>query len=137
MESRGRGRRGRPRGTPPVFYQQAFVEAMGVAAAAIAQASVAGDQGGLSNLQSFIAHHPPTFTGREDPMVADHWFRQVERILEAMKTTSDATRIRQELRVPCPHCQFWFPSCFLYTVVLPKYLYHRDLLVSQSFHFTS
>ena len=27
-------------------------------------------------------------------MVADHWFRQVERILEAMEITSDATRIR-------------------------------------------
>ena len=26
-------------------------------------------------------------------MVADHWFRQVERILEAMKITFDATRI--------------------------------------------
>ena len=46
MASRGRGHRGRPRGTdqapptfdqPPVFDQQAFVEAVGVAAAAIAQ----------------------------------------------------------------------------------------------------
>ena len=27
-------------------------------------------------------------------MVADHWFRQVERILEAMEITSDATKIR-------------------------------------------
>ena len=27
-------------------------------------------------------------------MVADHWFRQVERILEASEITSDATRIR-------------------------------------------
>ena len=27
-------------------------------------------------------------------MVADHWFRQVGRILEAMEITSDATRIR-------------------------------------------
>ena len=45
MASKGRGRIGRPRGTgqapptfdqPPVFYQQAFVEALGVAAAAIA-----------------------------------------------------------------------------------------------------
>ena len=27
-------------------------------------------------------------------MVADHWFRQVERVLEAMGITSDATRIR-------------------------------------------
>ena len=52
MASRGRGRRGHPRGTgkapptfdqPPVFYQQAFVEAVGIAAAAaIAQAGIAG-----------------------------------------------------------------------------------------------
>ena len=27
-------------------------------------------------------------------MVADHWFRQIEKILEAMKITSDATKIR-------------------------------------------
>ena len=33
-----------------MFDQQAFVEAMGVAVAAIAQASVVGGQGGLSNL---------------------------------------------------------------------------------------
>ena len=45
MASRGRGRRGRPRGTGqappafdqlPIFDQQAFVEAVGIAAAAIA-----------------------------------------------------------------------------------------------------
>ena len=77
MASRGRGRRGHPRGTgqaPPVFDQQAFVEAVGIAAAAIAQASAAGSQGGLSNLQRFKAYHPPKFTGGGDPMVADHWF---------------------------------------------------------------
>ena len=59
MASRGEGRRGRPRGTgkeprafdqPPVFDQQAFVEVVGVAVVAIAQASVAGNQGGPSNL---------------------------------------------------------------------------------------
>ena len=27
-------------------------------------------------------------------MVADHWFMQIENILEAMEITSDATRIR-------------------------------------------
>ena len=27
-------------------------------------------------------------------MVADHWFRQVDKILEAMEITSDVTRIR-------------------------------------------
>ena len=53
MASRGRGRRGCPRGTgqaPPVFDQQAFVKAVGIAAAAIAHTSVAGSQGGPSNL---------------------------------------------------------------------------------------
>ena len=77
MASRGRGRRGRLRGigqTPPVFDQHAFAEAVGVAAAAIAQAGIAGSQGGPSNLQRFRAHHPPTFIGGGDPMVADHWF---------------------------------------------------------------
>ena len=103
MASRGRGRRGRPRGTGqapptfdhlPVFDQQAFAEAVGVAAAAIAQASIAGSQGGPSNLQRFRAHYPPTFTGGRDPMVADHWFMQIENVLEAMEITSDKTKIR-------------------------------------------
>ena len=97
MPSRGRGRRGRPRGTgqaPPVFDQQAFVEAVGIAAATITQASVAGSQEGPSNLQRFRAHHPLIFTGGGDPMVADHWFMQVKKVLEAMEITSDTTRIR-------------------------------------------
>ena len=103
MTSRGRGCRGRPRGTsqapptfdqPPVFDQQAFAEAVGVVAAAIVQASIAGSQGGPSNLQRFRAHHPPTFTGRGDPMVADYFFMQIENVLEAMDITSDTTRIR-------------------------------------------
>ena len=97
MASRGRGQRSRPRGigqAPPVFDQQAFVEAVGVATAVITQASVAGSQGCLSNLQRFRAHHPPTFTGGGDPMVADHWFMQIRKVLEAMEITSDATRIR-------------------------------------------
>ena len=102
MVSRGRGRRGRPRDTgqapptfyqPPAFDQQTFAEAVGVAAAAIAQASIAGSQGGLSNLQRFRAHHPPTFTGGGDPM-ADHWFMQIKKVLKAMEITSDANRIR-------------------------------------------
>ena len=96
MASRGRGRRGRPRGTgqtPPVFDQQAFVEVVGIAPAAIAQASAAGSQGGPTNLQRFRAHHPPKFTGGGDLMVADHWFIQVEKVLEAMEITSDTTRI--------------------------------------------
>ena len=53
MVSRGHGRRGRSRGAsqaPPVFNQQAFSDAVGVAAAAIAYASAASSQGGPSNL---------------------------------------------------------------------------------------
>ena len=97
MASRRRGRRGRPRGisqAPPAFDQHAFVEAVGITAAAIAQASVAGSQGGPSNLQRFRVHHPLTFTGGGDPMVADHWFMHVWKVLEAMEITSDTTRIR-------------------------------------------
>ena len=45
-----------------MFDQQAFTEAVGIAAAAIAQACIAGSQGDPSNLQRFRAHHPPTFT---------------------------------------------------------------------------
>ena len=62
--------------------------------AAIAQASVAGSQGDPSNLQRFRVHHPPTFTRGGDPMVADHWFIQIEKVLEAMEITYDTTRIR-------------------------------------------
>ena len=97
MASRGQGRRGHPRGTaqaPPVFDKQTFVEAVGIAAAAITQAGIAGSQGGPSNLQRFRAHHPPTFTGGRDLMVADHWFIKIEKVLEAMEITSDTTRIR-------------------------------------------
>ena len=77
MASRGRGRRGRPRGVSralEIFDQQAFAKAVGVAAATIAQASAASSQGGPSNLLRFRSHHPPTFIGGEDPMVVDHWF---------------------------------------------------------------
>ena len=103
MASRGRGHRGRPRGTgqapptidqSPTFDQQAFVEAVGVAEAAIAQARIAGSQGDPSNLQRFRTYHPPTFTGGRDPMVIDHWFMQIEKVLEAMEITFDTTRIR-------------------------------------------
>ena len=103
MASRGRGHRRRPWGTgqaPPTidqlsaFDQRASGEAVGVAEAAIAQASIAGSQGDPSNPQRFRTHHPPTFTGGGDPMVADHWFMQIEKVLEAMETTSDTTRVR-------------------------------------------
>ena len=59
-----------------------------------AQASVIGSQGGPSNLQRLRAHHPPTFTGGGDSMVADHWFMQIEKVLEAMEITSYTTRIK-------------------------------------------
>ena len=97
MASRGRGRRGRPRGTgqaPPVFDQQAFTEAIGITAAVIAQTGIAGRWEDPSNLQRFRAYHPPTFTGGGDPMVADHWFMQIKKVLEAMEITSDTTGIR-------------------------------------------
>ena len=97
MASRGRGRRGRPRGTgqaQSVFDQQTFAEAVGITANAIAQAGIAGRQEDPSNLQRFRAHHPPKFTGGGDQMVTDHWFMQIEKVLEAMEITSYTTRIR-------------------------------------------
>ena len=103
MASRGQGHRERPRCTgqapptfdqPPVFDQQAFVEAVGIATITITHAGIAGSQGGPSNLQKFKAHHPPTFTGGGDPMVVDHWFIKIEKVLEAMEITFDTTRIR-------------------------------------------
>ena len=48
----------------------------------------------MSNFQRFRAHHPPTFKGGGDPLVADHWFCPIERLLEAMEITSPTTRIR-------------------------------------------
>ena len=111
MASRGRGRRGCPRGTgqaPPVFDQQAFAEAVGIAAATIAQASVAGSQGGPSNLQRFRAHHPSTVTGGGDPMVIDHWFIQIEKVLDAMEITSDTTRIRLAMFQLESEAQIWW-----------------------------
>ena len=111
MASRGRGRRGRPQGTsqtPPVFDQQAFAEAVSVAAAAIAQAGISGSQGGPSNLQKFRAHHPPTFTEGGDPMVADHWFIQIEKVLEVMEITSDTTRIRLTVFQQESEAQIWW-----------------------------
>ena len=63
-------------------------------ATTIAHANATVSQRGPSNLQRFKAHHPPTFKGGGGPMEADHWFRQVVKIFEAMEITSDATRIR-------------------------------------------
>ena len=67
---------------------------MGAATSTIAQASAVRGQGGPNNLQRFMAHNPLAFRGGGDPMVANHWFQQVERILEAMEVTFDTTRIR-------------------------------------------
>ena len=99
MASRGqgRGRRGCPLDAseaPPSFDQQAFIEAMGAAFTTIAKTSADGGQGGPSNLQRFKTHHPPKLTRGGDPMVADHCFRHVEKIFEAMEITSNATKIR-------------------------------------------
>ena len=97
MARQGQGRRERPRGTgqtPLVFDQQAITEAVGITTAAITQVGITGRQEDPSNLQRFRAYHPPTFTGGGDPMVVDHWFMQIEKVLEAMEITSDTTRIR-------------------------------------------
>ena len=72
MASRGRGRRGCPRGTgqaPPVFDQQAFVEAIGIAVAAIAQACAIVSQGGSNDLQRLEVHRPPMVKGGVDSKV--------------------------------------------------------------------
>ena len=90
MARRGRGRRGRPRGTgqaPSMFDQQTFTEVVGITTNAIVQAGIASRQEDSSNLQRFRAHHPPTFIGGGDPMMVDHWFMQIEKVLEAMTWT--------------------------------------------------
>ena len=72
MASRGRGRRGRPRGTgqaPSAFDQQAFAEAVRIAVAAIAQACAVVNQGGLNDLQYLEAHRPPMVRGGVDSRV--------------------------------------------------------------------
>ena len=76
--------------------------------AAITQTSVAGSQRDPSNLQRFRAHHPPTFTGGGGPMVADHWFIQIEKVLEAMEITSDTTRIRLAVFQLESEAQIWW-----------------------------
>ena len=71
-----------------------LAKAVGITANAIVQAGIACRQEDPSNLQRFRAHHPLTFPWGGDPMVADHWFMQIEKVLEAMEITSDTTRIR-------------------------------------------
>ena len=97
MASRGQRRRERPWGTgraQSVFDQRNFAEAVGITANAIARASIACSQEDPSNPQRFRAYHPPTFIGGKDPMVVYHRFMQIEKVLEAMEITSNATRIR-------------------------------------------
>ena len=67
---------------------------MSAAFANFAQASAAGGQGGPSNFQRFKSHHPLTFRREGDLMMADHWFRQIEKVLKAIEITFDATKIR-------------------------------------------
>ena len=67
------------------------METMGATVATIIQAGVARGQGGMSNLQRFRAHHPPTFKEGGDPLVADHWFHHIEWVLEAIEITSATT----------------------------------------------
>ena len=72
MASRGRGRRGRPRGTgqaPPVFDQQAFAEAVRIVVAAIVQVYAVVNQGGSNDLQRLEVHSPPMVRGRVDSKV--------------------------------------------------------------------
>ena len=114
MAIRVRGRRGRPQGTgqaPPVFDKKAFVEAVGITAAGIAQAEIASRQEDPSNLQRFRAHHPPTFTrggGGGEPVVTDHWFIQIEKVLEVMEITFDTTRIRLAVFQLESEAQIWW-----------------------------
>ena len=91
-----------------MYDQRAFVEAVGIATVAIAQAGIACSQGGPSNLQKFKAHHPPTFTGGGDPMVVDHWFIKIAKVLEAMEITSDTTRIRLAAFQVESEAQIWW-----------------------------
>ena len=75
MASRGRGRRGRPRGIghapsafdqPLAFNQQAFADAVGIAAAAIAQAGAVGSQGGVDDIRG-IQDMGAGIKRKEDP----------------------------------------------------------------------
>ena len=41
-------------------------------------------------------------------MVADHWFMQIEKVLEAMEITSDTTRIRLAVFQLESEAQIWW-----------------------------
>ena len=85
-----------------------LVEAVGITANAITQASIAGSQGDPSNPQRFRTQHPPTFTGGGDPMVVDHWFIQIEKVLEVMEITFDTTRIKLAVFQLESEAQIWW-----------------------------
>ena len=77
MASRGRGRRGHPRGTsqapptidqPSAVDQQAFTEAVEIAVTAIAQACAIVRQGGSSDLQRLEVHQTLGREGGVDNM---------------------------------------------------------------------
>ena len=72
-----------------MFDKQTFAEAVGITANVIAQAGIAGRQEDPNNLQRFRAYHPPTFTGGRDPMVVDHWFMQIKKVLEGVRGHGD------------------------------------------------
>ena len=91
-----------------MFDRQAFTEVVGITAATLARAGITGCQGGPSNLQRFRAQHPPAFTGGGDPMVTNHWFIQIEKVLEAMEITSDTTRIRLVVFQLESEAQIWW-----------------------------
>ena len=71
------------------------------------QASAVGSRGCPSNLQRFRAHHPQISIGVGDLMVADHWFMQVEKVLEAMQSASNTTRIRLAAFQLAGEAQVW------------------------------
>ena len=86
----------------------ATIAQVSIVATNIAKASENVGQGGPSNLQRFKAHHPQTFKGGGEPMEADHWFRQVGKILEVVEITSDATRIRLDVFQLEGESQVWW-----------------------------
>ena len=81
MASRGRGCRGRPRGTGqalPVFDQQPFVKAVGIVVVAIAQACAIVSQGGSNDLHRLEVHRPPMVRGGVDSRVRTTMTREGE-----------------------------------------------------------
>ena len=81
-----------------------------------------------------MAHHPLTFTGGRDPMVADHWFRQVERVLEAMEITYDFTRIRlATFQFECESQVWWDFTKVLGDLEMMTWREFRELFMSKFF----